>query len=286
MEILVIGGSRFVGPILVEKLLSRGHSVTVFNRGKLRTDYGKARFVRGDRERGFSGVEGRFDAVIDMCAYEGRQTSAALRSLDFGLFVHMGTVAVYRKSEAFPLTEDSPVGAWPLWGAYNRGKAECERVLAGSGSPYASLRPVYILGKGNYVERESFVYRALKAGRALRLPGDGQAIVQFVFSDEVAESLAMIAEKNAIGAFNCAGDDAVTLKGLVGAMAAVSGAEPKTEKDPDRDGERFDESAFPFANEHVLCSNGKLKALGMRFRPLLDGLRSDYEGFYRGLISP
>ena len=36
MEILIIGGSRFLGPILIEQLLKNGHSLSVFNRGTIK----------------------------------------------------------------------------------------------------------------------------------------------------------------------------------------------------------------------------------------------------------
>ncbi len=281
MDILILGGSRFVGPLIVDKLLKKGHSVAVFNRGRERTDYGKAEFVRGDRDQGFAALKGRrFDAVIDMCAYERRQTEAALEGIDAGFFVHMSTAAAYKKSELFPLTEESPLGDWPLWGAYNKGKAECERVLAESGRKYASIRPVYILGPANYVPRESFIYSALREGRTLALPGNGMAVVQFVFSDEVAESAVAVSEKGAEGAFNCCGDEAITLRGLAEMMARISGREAIIKNSPAHDGDSFDESEFPFANENFLCSNAKIKGLGVRFIPLERGLERDYRDYY------
>ena len=45
-KMLVIGGSRFVGPILLELLLKDKNEVTVFNRGNLRAEYKNTRFVR------------------------------------------------------------------------------------------------------------------------------------------------------------------------------------------------------------------------------------------------
>jgi nucleoside-diphosphate-sugar epimerase len=280
MEILIIGGSRFVGPLILNRLLGKGHSVTVFNRGRERRDYGGAKFVKGDRDKGFKEVKGSFDAAIDMCAYEGSQTKTALEGIDADFFLHMGTAAAYRKSERFPLSEYSPLGEWPLWGEYNRGKVECERILKESGRKSASIRPVYILGAANYAPRESFIYSSLKEGRPIVLPGNGEAVVQFVFSQEVAESIATVAEMKAEGAFNCCGDDAVTLRGLVGIMAKISGRKAIIKQSPAHDGDSFDESEFPFANENMLCANSKLKELGVRFIPLEEGLERDYLGYY------
>ena len=75
MKILVIGGSNFLGPKIIEHFLMNKHLVTVFNRGshiaKLPLD--KINFIKGNREIGF-GIKERFDAVVDICAYNGIHT--------------------------------------------------------------------------------------------------------------------------------------------------------------------------------------------------------------------
>ena len=112
MDILIIGGSRFVGPLLVGKLLGNGHKVTIFNRGHHPKPSGVS-FIKGDRNREFN-LKQKFDLVIDMCAYTGEQTKTAIDSLDFDFFIHFSTAAAYKKTMDFPLTEDSPLGDWPL----------------------------------------------------------------------------------------------------------------------------------------------------------------------------
>lgn len=283
-KVLIIGGSRFIGPFLVEELLFRGHEVTVFNRGRIQKQYpDRVRFIPGDRNDGF-GVKERFDAVIDMCAMYGAHTAKAINELVFDFFVNLGTAAVYEKSELFPLTEESNLGNWSLWGDYNRGKVECERVLAKSGVSYASLRPVYILGPRNYLLREAFIYAKLKRGEPLILPGNGQALLQFIHAREVAASLALIMEKRIEGVFNCAGDKIVTLRGLIEEMAGIVHKEPHIEYNPKADGWRFNAREFPFANENFVVANDKIKGLGARFAPISEFLRSDYDNYYEKII--
>ncbi len=269
IKILLIGGSRFVGPILVELLLNRGHSLTIFNRGLLQSEYPTgARFVKGDRNKGFDQKE-HFDAVIDMCAYNGAQTENALRELRFDFFLHFSTAAVYKKN---------------IWGEYNKSKIECEKVLEKSGVKYASLRPVYILGPKNYCDREHFIYSRIRNNQPLILPGDGQAKIQFVFAEEVAESIALIVEKRALGAFNCAGDEIITLVDLVETMGKIAGQEPILRFNPRADRENHNLSEFPFANENLIVSNEKIKKIGVEFTPLRAGLKKDYENFYRNIV--
>jgi len=280
MDTLIIGGSRFVGPLLLEKLIEKGHRVTVFNRGRIKSDYRKeVEFIKGDRNQGF-GIDRRFDVVIDTCAFTGPQTKKAIEGLDFDFFLHFGTAAAYQKTDNFPLTEESSLGPWPLWGQYNEGKVECERVLEESGIKYASLRPVYILGPGDYCGREEFIYSRLRSAIPITLPGDGMANIQFVFAKDVASSFVLLAEKRLEGGFNCANDNPITLRGLVEEMGRISGREPIMEFDPSADGDGFDITQFPFANEEFVCSNKKLKSHGMRFTPLKKGLEEDWEGHY------
>jgi nucleoside-diphosphate-sugar epimerase len=280
MKILIIGGSRFVGPHLIKQLLDHDHQLTVFNRGSLSTDYPKGvEYIQGDRNGGF-GIKKKFDAVIDMCAYTGAQTEKALRELNFDYFLHFGTVAAYEKTEIFPLTEASPIGDWPSFGEYNKGKVECERMLGKSGINYGTLRPVYILGPKNYCDRENFIYSRIKRGQALVLPGNGLGLAQYVFVDEVAQTILKLVEGKANGAYNISGDQMITLLGLVLLMGNIVGKKPKIGYDPDAVGMNFKEENFPFDNENLIVSNSKIKEYGMKFISLDEGLHRDYKNYY------
>jgi 2'-hydroxyisoflavone reductase len=281
MNILLIGGSRFVGPYVVQNLTKNGHRITVFNRGNLQEKYPVGvSFVKGDRNEGF-GIEKKFDAIIDMCAYRGEQTQKAIKELKFDYFLHFGTVAAYKKTEIFPITEEFPIGSWPSFGDYNKGKVECERVLEKSNIKHAIIRPAYILGPANYCDRENFIYSRIKKTKALVLPGNGLGLAQFVFADEVANIITFLVDKQITGSFNVAGDSVVTLYGLVLEMGKIVGIEPKIEYDANAIGENFKEEIFPFDNENLVVSNEKIKNNGFKFRFLVDGLKNDYEKYYK-----
>lgn len=203
---LIIGGSRFVGPHLVGMLLEEGQNITVFNRGNHQQDTDTVRFVRGDRHDGFSALnDEHYDVVYDMCAFNGTDTKQLIEEIDFDFLVHFGTVSSYASPLTYPIRESHPQGEW-ISGNYGKGKAECEEVLRSSGIKYASLRPTYVLGPNNYSDREKFIYRSLVNNRPLELPGDGRALLQFVFADEVAKSLFTLGKEHLEGAFNCSGD--------------------------------------------------------------------------------
>lgn len=62
---------------------------------------------------------------------------------------------------------------------------------------------------------------------------------------------------------------------------SIVGVPLRLQFNPKTDGEKHDENEFPFANETLLCSNLKIKQLGVTFTPLLVGLKRDYESYYK-----
>ena len=283
MKILIIGGSQFLGPLIIDKLVEKGHDLTIFNRGRTKSDYDNLKFIQGDRRNGFN-IKDHFDVVIDTCAFKGEHTKKAINELNFDFYLNVGTAASYKKTTKFPLTEESEIGDWPLWGDYNKGKVECEKVLRENNIKYATIRPVYILGKENNVDREHFIYFRIKNKIPLILPGDGKAKVQFVFSQDVADSIVLLAENKIQGNFNCCNDDIITLEKLVEEMGKIVNVKPVIRYNLTKNGEKHDMNEFPFANETFYCTNDKLKKLGIKFTPLLKGLKEDYESYYKNVI--
>ena len=99
MDILIIGGTQFLGRALVEAAVESGHSVTMFNRGKTNPGaYPDIETIIGDRETDLDRLAGRrWDAVVDTCGYVprvvrlsaealvGQGRPLQLHLLDFGL---------------------------------------------------------------------------------------------------------------------------------------------------------------------------------------------------------
>ena len=60
LDILILGGTRFLGPALVDAALAGGHTVTLFNRGKSAPDmYPDLETIIGDRDGDLEGLKGR-----------------------------------------------------------------------------------------------------------------------------------------------------------------------------------------------------------------------------------
>src|SRR5579864_2842976 len=114
MQLLILGGTIFLGRHLVESALARGHTVTLFNRGQHNPDlFPNVEKLRGDRNGDLSALKGRqWDAVVDTCGYVPRivRESARLLADAVGHYTFISSISVY---PAFPepgLDESAPVG--------------------------------------------------------------------------------------------------------------------------------------------------------------------------------
>ena len=83
MNVLLTGGTGFIGPHLVQRALDQGHRVTLFNRGRTNTHlFPEVEKLVGDRNDDLSSLEGRtWDAVIDNSGYTPQQVELSVNLL-------------------------------------------------------------------------------------------------------------------------------------------------------------------------------------------------------------
>src|SRR5690606_1743527 len=109
--------TRFLGPALVEAAQARGHTLTLFNRGKSRPDiFPDVEQLRGDRDplvgEGLKALEGRtWDAVIDTSGYYPRivKASAELLAPNVKHYTFISTISVYRDTSKPGSDETAPL---------------------------------------------------------------------------------------------------------------------------------------------------------------------------------
>src|SRR5512143_2143623 len=163
LRILILGGTSFLGPELVEAARARGHALTLFNRGKTRPGlFPEVEKLRGDRDGKLEALRGRdWDAVIDTSGYVPRivRASAELLAPHVGRYLFVSSISVYADSPA-PLDEGSKVATMPdeaseevrTW--YGPLKALCERAAERALPGRAlSVRPGLIVGPGDPTDR-------------------------------------------------------------------------------------------------------------------------------------
>lgn len=281
MRLLVMGGTRFMGRAVVEQALAAGHHVTVQHRGTRMPPAQKdVCEVRGDRCDGevlARLASGGYDAVIDLSAYTPQQSASLIRALP-GLprLVHVSSGAVYAPSLTYPWPEHAPLGPWPLWGPYAANKLACERVVSSaSRSASVAVRLPYVLGPGNYLAREEFVLNRLLDDEPVVLPGEGEALVQFVAATDVGALLVALAEEQCDPGFvalNVASKEMVTLRSFVQLCAEVAGRTARLHSGAPDAVSPFDAAtaSFPFPNTPYVLDLERLHAtqLPLPRRPL------------------
>src|SRR6266446_5606408 len=242
MKVLVIGGTMFIGRLLVAELLKAGHAVTVMHR-KPKHDFGtRVQNLMADRNDAasvrealrFTGFQVVFDNVYDWergttaTQVEGTVQAVMSASGDrLTRYVFMSSVAAYgdglNHHDGDPLAPDDHLDP------YVRNKAMTERTLfrmhQNAGLPVVTLRPPFVYGPGNPFYREAFFWDRLRDNRPIILPGDGHRLMQFVYiKDLVRACLRAMDEPDAVGeAFNVANEKPVTQFEFLQAMAAAAG---------------------------------------------------------------
>jgi len=276
MRVLILGGTRFVGRHVARQLLVRGAEVTLLHRGLTADSIPGTTTVIGDRSQPDALAalgEARFDAVVDMSAYFSEWTRAAAVALDGRVshYVFISSGAVYRPSAELPWPESTPFGPIPIWGDYGREKVASERVLweAHAEGRYAvtCFRFPFILGPGNFADRESFVFGRIAADRPILLPGGGTALNQFVYAEDVARAIVATLERPDVAggqAYNCTHPGAITNRGWVELCAEVLGREARLvaidEAELGVAAETVDlgNIVFPYPAEHYVLDGAKL----------------------------
>ncbi|MEY3735420.1 MAG: hypothetical protein RLZZ624_478, partial [Cyanobacteriota bacterium] len=158
LEILVMGGTRFIGRPLVAALLEAGHQLTLFTRGRQPLPAGVGHLA-GDRSQAsdLDQLRGRrFDVIIDSSGRTLEDSRAVIERTDSPRerFVYVSSAGVYADSHLWPLDEDAPTDP----NSRHAGKAETEAWLRQQGIPFTSFRPTYIIGAGNYNPVESWFF--------------------------------------------------------------------------------------------------------------------------------
>jgi 2'-hydroxyisoflavone reductase len=214
LDILVLGGTGFIGPHMVREALRRGHSVTLFNRGRTNnTLFPDLETIKGDRDGDLAGLKGRqWDVVIDNSGYVPRhvENSAKLLSDNTEHYLYISTVSVYA-TFAEPFDEDSPLGTIEDetieevdGDTYGPLKALCEkRATAAIGEDRITiLRPTYICGPGDHTDRFSYWPVRTSKGGTMLWPGSPQHTSQIIDVRDLANFTVDCVEQRIAGIYN------------------------------------------------------------------------------------
>lgn len=238
MKLLLLGGTNFLGPRLVEAALEQGHEVTLFNRGKRKAEVPvQVEQLRGDRDGELGVLAGReWDAVIDTSGYVPRLVQAAAQALSEAVerYIFISSISVYAdfskpgidESFAVATLEDESVEeiTEETYGAL---KALCEQaaeqVMPGR---VLVVRPGLIVGPGDPTDRFTYwPYRVAQGGEMLA-PGSPDERVQVVDVRDLARWIIHMAEEGKTGVYNTTGPEhPLTMGELLNECKAVTGSD-------------------------------------------------------------
>lgn len=216
MDILIIGGTKFIGRHVTDAFVERGHHVTQFNRGitspRERDD---VHTIHGDRASEIERLGRRhWDGVIDMCGFTPDIVERSARYLAnrAGRYVFVSSVSAYDQQRSdgpdedasllhLPEGVDKTIFAQEQYGAL---KALCEAVVVSTFRHCATiLRPALVAGPYDPTDRFTYWPLRIDAGGEVLAPGPSHRI-QYIDARDLAAFTVRVVESDVGGIYNCA----------------------------------------------------------------------------------
>ena len=221
LSILILGGTGFTGPHQVRYALSRGHKLTLFNRGRRPKEWPAAvEELTGDRDTNdYAALKGRkFDVCIDNPASVPHWVRDAARVLkgNVGQYIFISTISVYADTSKIGSDESAPRGKYAGKDAMAETNAELRKNMALYGPLKALsedeahkqfagittvIRPGLIVGPGDETDRFTYWPVRLARGGKVLVPPLADP-VQFIDARDLAEWTIRMAESKTTGDFN------------------------------------------------------------------------------------
>lgn len=265
-SLLVLGGTRFLGPAIVDEALAAGLEVTLFNRGKSDPEaYPELEKLVGDRDpavgEGLRALEGRtWDAVIDTSGYFPRmvRASAALLAPNVGQYIFVSSISAYaahdhpgddERAKLAQLEDPDVETMGPTFEFYGGLKALCEQAAEETmPGRVANVRPGYIVGPRDPTDRFTYWPWRVAQGGSVLVPGTPEDNVQIIDVRDLGRWLVHLATTRTAGVFNAVGPESpATMGAIVDACKKVSGSDARFVWAPTEFLEAHDDEEHPLS---------------------------------------
>jgi len=219
-NILVLGGTRFVGRTLIETLIeNNNYNITLFNRGKTNPNlFPNISHIAGDRLQDDDlkkYTNQTWDVVVDISGYWPISLEKSLEQLKgkVGKYVYISTSShyIFDEESNTPLVEDDEiVSCTPAqkidngYETYNERKAACERALQKQDwLDFTILRPGLIIGNYDPTDRLYYWFYKLQTQKEILWPNKGKDLLSYTnVKDLVKIILAAIEQPNSFSVYN------------------------------------------------------------------------------------
>lgn len=248
MNCLVIGGTRFFGIPMVNRLLEQENRVTIASRGLAKDPFGdrvsRIRVDIFDYENVAAVLGGtEWDVVIDKITYCSNELKAVMDAVSCEKLIHMSTCSVYESYHPDIREEEFDPGSGEiLWNdrmeaPYDENKRRAERVLfqyrsRGEQEKKISVRYPFVVGTHDYTDRLRFYVRHLLEGKAMFID-DMDAEIGYIEEGSAGEFLAFLTGTDFEGPVNGAAAGSITLTEMFRYLEKKTGLRPILKEDGD-----------------------------------------------------
>jgi 2'-hydroxyisoflavone reductase len=233
-NLLVLGGSGFVGPAVVSAAITRGYSVTTFHRSAGSATHPDVETIRGDRLDPASLAplrERHWDLVVDTWSQAPRAVRNSARALSdrAARYVYISSESVYRAppprgaDESAPTVEGDPDAEATAYAEDKRGGEVA--VAQAFGDRALLARSGLILGPHENVGRLPWWLSRMARGGEILCPGPPDLPLQYVDARDLAGFAIDAAAAGHSGPFNVVSRRGhATMGTLLEACRTVAGA--------------------------------------------------------------
>jgi len=225
LKILILGGTSFLGPHQISYAMKRGHSISIFTRGKTKPTihkelYDNVEQLIGDRKDNLAALQNRkWDAVIDNSGHDVEWTkkSAELLKENCDLYLYTSSTGVYYpylnsdyKENTKVLLQEPEVitdekEKIEYWYGVMKANSELEAIKQFGKDRTIVVRPTYMIGPADKSNRFIHWPIRLSRGGEVLVPGKRNDMVQYIDVRDVAEWMIRLIEDKKVGTFNAVG---------------------------------------------------------------------------------
>lgn len=292
-NVLVMGGSYFIGKKIVDILVQNNYNVTVLNRGTHTVENTTQIICNRDNILEMSNAlqNKSFDYVIDVSGVNKNQMQilcSCLNTNNIKKFVFISSSAVYNIDNlTIPFKESDSIATNNYWFEYGTNKIEAESYLseffADKPTQLIMLRPPYMYGENNYAQRESFIFNRILNNLPVILPNSNPKL-QFLYTTDLANIIISLLDKETqkLAIYNVGNKQAVTSREWVEYCASILNKKTEIVMYDYKKDNYYIRDFFPFPDyDNVLDVSNINTSIIFNETSFIDGLKESYKWYVK-----